>query len=232
MDVNEPIIDLTLRDRLSNVMNTSKDTRANMVQIIEEICHFRGRVRKHIEDNYLNFIPNHSNCDMYVDECDNLIKEADKLLHDTTGEGYNSLAEEARQEIEKCAEELREVSLGLKICHQILKVDNLFQCIEQEKTNKDYLLVLALIERLKLLVLPEKMTYVDRVFQKCDCYDTIKLKYYVQINMLHQNLKQRFENMVQLIEADFPNAKKITIRVSTDMSPLQDIALAFFQVNS
>lgn len=223
--------DFSLRQRLSDVMITSKDTRTNMVQVIEQICHFRERIRKHIEDNYINFIPNHSNCDMYLDECDNLLREAETLLADMTGEEYSTLAEEANTELQKCAEELREVSLGLRVCHQILKVDNLFQCIEQEKANKDYLLVLTLLDRLKSLVCAEHPTEVDCIFQKCECYDTIKLKYYIQINMLHQNLKQRFETLVQLNENDFPNAKKITIRVSTDLSQIQDIALAFFQVS-
>lgn len=223
--------EFSLRERLSDVMITSKDTRANIVQVIEQICHFRERIRKHIQDKYVNFIPNHSNCDMYVDECDNLLREADTLFSDMTGEEYSSLAEEADSELTKCANELREVSLGLKVSHQILKVDNLFQCIEQEKANKDYLLVLTLLERLKCLVYPENITDVDRIFQKCDCYDTIKLNYHIQINMLHQNLKQRFKNFVQFTENEFPNAKKVTIRISNDLSQLQDIVLAYFQVS-
>lgn len=225
-----PDDDFLLRERLSDVMITSKDTRANIVQVIEQICHFKERIRKHIQDNYVNFIPNHSSCDMYLDECDNLLREAETLLSDLTGEEYSSLAQEADLELRKCADELREVSLGLRVSHQILKVDSLFQCIEQEKANQDYLLVLTMLERLKSLVSPENITDVDRIFQKCDCYDTIKLNYHIQINMLHQNIKQRFENLLQLNENEFPNAKKITIRTSNDLSQLQDIVLAFFQV--
>lgn len=228
---NSQSVDYSLQQRLSDVMITSKDTRSNMVQVIEQICHLRERIRKYVEDNYINFIPNHSNCDMYMDECDNLLREAETLLADMNGEEYSSLAEESNTELKKCAQELCEVSLGLKVCQRILKVDNLFQCIEQEKANKDYLLVLTLLERLNSLVCGEQATDVDKIFQKTECYDTIKLNYYVQINMLHQNLEQRFKSVVQLIENDFPNAKKITIRVCYDLSQTQDIALAFFQVS-
>ncbi|KAL9898168.1 zeste-white 10 kinetochore protein isoform 1-T1 [Glossina fuscipes fuscipes] len=221
-------LDGSVIKELSAGFDTIEDTKAGVVHILQQIRRFQERVHKHIEDNYVDFMPNHTTSDMYIEEGEHLLRDTEHLLSNVSSDTRLDL-NEANAELTQCIEELREISLGLKVSHRILKIDDFFQCVEEANATKDYLMVLDLLGKLKCLICREATCEVDRIFQKCACYDTIKIKYHVQANILQQNLQHKFERLLQLSEKNFPTTKHVTVQVSKDVGQLQDIVMALFQ---
>lgn len=219
-----------VRSDLPSEFSSTESAKIGVVRILEHIRRFQLRIRKHIEDNYVDFMPNHTTSDMYIEEGESLLRETEHLLNNVGCDGRLALRE-ANVELTQCVDDLREASLGLKMSYRILKIDDLFQCVEESNANKDYLTVLDLLGKLKSLICSEGNSDVDRLFQKCGCYDTVNVKYHIQANILEQNLQQKFDRLVQFSEKSFPSAKNVTLQVSTDVGQLQDTVMALFQVS-
>ncbi|XP_061389859.1 centromere/kinetochore protein zw10 [Musca vetustissima] len=211
-----------------NGFSTAENTKTSIVRILEQIRRFQDRIRKHIEDNYVDFIPNHTASDVYIEEGESLLRETEHLLKNVGSDARLAL-NSANIELSQCLEELREVTLGLKLSHRILKIDDIFQCLEESNATKEYLRALNLLGKLKCLICSDTSSDVDVLFQKCECYDTIKVRYHIQSNILQQNLQARFESLVQFSEKTFPSAKSVNLQVSKDISQLQDTVLALFE---
>lgn len=220
----------SIKQELNGGFASAEVTRASVVRVMEQIKRFQERIRKHIEDNYMEFMPNHTTSDMYIEEGETILRETEHLLKNVESDARLALGE-ANAELNQSLDVLRESSLGLRVSYRILKIDDLFQCVEEANANKDYLVVLDLLGKLKSLIYNDSsISDVDSLFQKCECYDTIKVKYHIQANILQENLQKRFERLVQFSEKSFPSAKNVTLQVSTDVGQLQDTVMALFQV--
>ncbi|KAH8286772.1 hypothetical protein KR018_006124 [Drosophila ironensis] len=190
---------------------------------------FQMRARKYIDEEYTDFMPNHTAPVTYLEECDSLSREIRELLETLTGEGLGAL-DEAKEKLMAGGRELREMVLGLAVSQHVLRIDELLQCVEDAKSSKDYLLVLDLIGRLQALIYGgDGSLEVMRVFQALECYETIKVKYRVQEHLLQQTLQERFERLVQLQCKSFPTTRCVTLTVSRDEAQLHDIVHALFQ---
>lgn len=207
----------------------SEVTKSTITKILSQIKRFQESIRKNIEDNYADFMPNQTTVDAFLDEGEQLVRESEYLLQTVSSEASDALRQ-ANSELSACIDEFHEMSLGLRVSYRILMVDDLFQCIKEANSHKEYLVVLDHLGKLKSLISCDSGTDVDRVFQKCDCYDTIKVKYHIQANILRQNLQQRFEELVDFNEKPFSHSKCVTLQVSTDVNQLQDTVMALFQV--
>ncbi|XP_011189670.1 centromere/kinetochore protein zw10 [Zeugodacus cucurbitae] len=203
----------------------SEVTKSTITKILSQIKRFQESIRKNIEDNYVDFMPNQTTVDAFLDEGEQLVRESEYLLQTVSGEASEALRQ-ANSELAACIDEFREMSLGLRVSYRILKVDELFQCI---KDQQEYLVVLDLLGKLKSLISCDSGSDVDRVFQKCNCYNTIKVKYQIQANILQQDLQKRFEELVEFNEKPFSHSKCVTLRVSKDVNQLQDTVMALFQ---
>lgn len=218
-----------ITQELSGGFASTEVTKASVVRIIEQIKRFQERIRKHVEENYVDFMQNHTTSDMYIDEGETLLRETEHLLRNVGSDARLALSE-ANTELNESVDVLREASLGLRVAYRILKIDDLFQCVKEANASKDFLIVLDLLGKLKSLIYSESTSDVDRLFQKCECYDNIKVKYHVQANILQENMQKRFEHLVQFSEKSFPSAKNVTLQVSKDIVQLQDTVMALFQV--
>ncbi|KAH8420066.1 hypothetical protein KR009_005471 [Drosophila setifemur] len=204
-------------------------TKAAISKVLTRTERFQVRVRKHIDENYTEFMPNHTSPDIYLEESVSLDREIHDLLETVGTEGLGAM-DEAHNKLAASGRELREVVLGLGISELVLKIDQLFQCVEEAKVTKDYLVVLDLVGRLQGLIYGEEAPPdVRRVFQALDCYETVKVKYLVQAHLLQQNLQERFDRLVQLQCKSFPTSRCVTLQVSSDEAQLQDIVQALFQ---
>uniref|UniRef100_W8BWZ9 Centromere/kinetochore protein zw10 n=1 Tax=Ceratitis capitata TaxID=7213 RepID=W8BWZ9_CERCA len=203
-------------------------TKSSITKILSQIKRFQESIRKNIEENYADFMPNQTATDAYIDEGEQLVRESEYLLQ-TVGNEASDALRQANSELTALMNEFREMSLGLRVSYRILKVDDLFQCIKEANSHKEYLVVLDHLGKLKTLISCESGNDVDRVFERCDCYNTIKIKYKAQANILQQNLQQRFEELVEFTEKPYSNAKCITLQVSKDVNQVQDIVMALFQ---
>lgn len=216
-------------DLLPNTNNSGEATKQSIIKILAQMKRFQERVQKHINDSWVDFMPILTSSDLYLDEGDQLIRQADLLLQDECSSTKLKLSE-AATELASYVEELRESVLGLKVSQHILKVDDLFQCIKEANGVKNYLEVLDWLDKLKTCI--QGTGEVERVFQRCDCFDNINVQYHIECNILRNNLEKQFEDLFQLKEKQFPNAKCVTVQVSKDVNLLQDTIMALFQVGS
>ncbi|XP_016994835.2 centromere/kinetochore protein zw10 [Drosophila takahashii] len=209
-------------------------TQSAILKVLTRVNRFQERVQKHIDDNYTEFMPNHTSPDLFLEESASLSREIHDLLETVGSEGLGAL-EEANAKLARSGRQLREILLGLAVSEHVLKIDELFQCVEEEKATKDYLAILDLVSRLRAFVYgedadpPVASVEVRRVFQALDCYETIKVKYHVQAYLLQQTLQERFDRLVQLQSKSFPTSRCVTLQVSRDQAQLQDIVQALFQ---
>ncbi|XP_016939338.2 centromere/kinetochore protein zw10 [Drosophila suzukii] len=210
-----------------------------ILKVLTRVTRFQVRVQKHIDDNYTEFMPNHTSPDIFLEESASLTREILDLLETVGTEGLSAL-EEANDKLAKSEKQLREILLGLAVSEHVLKIDELFQCVEDAKAIKDYLVILDLVSRLRAFIYgddarerdggsPVASQEVRRVFQVLECYETIRVKYHVQAHLLQQSLQERFDRLVQLQSKSFPTSRSVTLQVSRDEAQLQEIVQALFQ---
>nr|O44218.2 RecName: Full=Centromere/kinetochore protein zw10; AltName: Full=Mitotic 15 protein [Drosophila pseudoobscura pseudoobscura] len=215
----------------SNGCASLEDTKSTVSKVQTRTERFQERVRKHIDENYSEFMTNHTSPDIFLEESSSLGREINDLLETVGTEGLAALNGSSTQ-LADHSRELRELMLGLQVSEHILKIDELFQCVEEAKGTKDYLVVLDLVGRLRSLIYGEGEAAtqdVVRIFQALECYETIKVKYHVQAHLLQQNMQERFDRLVQLNCKSFPNSKCVTLLVSKEEGQLHDIVIALFQ---
>ncbi|XP_075147332.1 centromere/kinetochore protein zw10-like [Haematobia irritans] len=214
---------------LSNGVSSPDCTKTIKVRTLEQIKIFQDRIRKYIDDKYADFLPNYSLSDVYIDEGESLLHEAEYLLKNI-GNDTNMALSEANLELSQCLEELQEVVIGIKLAYRIIKIDELFQCLENSNASKDYLTVLDLLGKIRTFVCNDQTSNIDMLLQKCECYESIKVKYHIQSNILQQNLQHRFESLVNFSEKKFPSTKSVNLKVSKDIAQLRDAVIALFQL--
>lgn len=211
-------------------------TKSTILDVLTRSERCQVNVRRHIDDNYTEFMPNHTTPDVFLDQLDSLKREIRDLLETGANEGLGAL-DEANAKMAASRRELREILLGLEVSEQVLKVDEVFHSMEDAKSSNDYMLLLDLVGRLRALIYGDEAAAatavaspeVRRIFQELDCYETIKVKYLVQAHLLQQNLQERFDRLVQLQCKSFPTSRCVTLQVSRDEAQLQDIVQALFQ---
>lgn len=211
-----------------NNIDTVKSAIAKMVV---RTVRFQSRVRQHIDDNYKEFMPNRTTPDIFLDKSSSMCDEINDLLSSVGSEGHTAL-NDASGELVKSSCDLRELLLGLRVSEHILKLDDLFQCVEEAKATKDCLAVLDLMGKLRSLIENSENALpadVERIFQSLDCYESIKVKYHVQAHLLQQTLQERFDRLMQFNCKTFQTSKCVTLLVSKDEAQLQDIVIALFQ---
>ncbi|XP_020802745.1 centromere/kinetochore protein zw10 [Drosophila serrata] len=215
-------------------------TKSTILDVLTRTERFQVNVRRHIDDNYTEFMPNHTTPGVFLDQIGSLKREVDDLLDKGASEGLEAL-DEANAKMAASRRQLREILLGLEVSDHILKVDEVFHSMEDAKSCNDYMLLQDLLNRLRGLIYgdepdaakaPAATTLapeVRRIFQELECYGTMKVKYLVQAHLLQQNLQERFDRLVQLQCKSFPTSRCVTLQVSRDEAQLQDIVQAVFQ---
>ncbi|EDX01356.1 centromere/kinetochore protein zw10 [Drosophila yakuba] len=213
-------------------------TQSAILKVLTRVNRFQLRVRKHIDDNYTEFMPNHTSPDIFLEESASLNREIHDLLETVGSEGLGAL-DEANAKLADSGRQLREILLGLGVSEHILRIDELFQCVEEAKATKNYLVILDLVGRLRAFIYGDDSVdaqdaqvatpEVQRIFQALECYETIKVKYHVQAHLLQQSLQECFDRLVQLQCKSFPTSRCVTLQVSCDQTQLQEVVQALFQ---
>lgn len=199
------------------------DAKRQISKITTEIKRYQEKIKSYIETNYVEFLVDLSSNELYLEEGETLIKEVDYLLQNIDGDTQNVICE-ANEDLQQCIDELKEISIGLKVSCKILRIDDLFQSLEEAKSNKEYLIVMDIVSRLKNLI--DDPT--DKILSRLECYHIIKVKFRLESDMLLQNMKKCFDRLVQFSEKNFQNTKSVTLKISKDENQLQDTVLALF----
>ncbi|KAH8289332.1 hypothetical protein KR054_003867, partial [Drosophila jambulina] len=218
----------------TNGFETVDATKSTILDVLTRTERYQVNVRRHIDDNYVEFMPNHTTPGVFLEQIVSLKREIGDLLEKGASEGLEAL-DEANAKMAASRRQLREVLLGLEVSDQILKVDEVFHSMEDAKSCNDYMLLQDLLGRLRGLIYGDEAgetstsPEVRRIFQELECYETMKVKFLVQAHLLQQNLQERFDRLVQLQSKSFPTSRCVTLQVSKDETQLQDIVQALFQ---
>lgn len=211
-------------------MNANKGTqeqesvKRRIVNVLEQINRFKERVSKYIDDNYVDFLPNNSSVYIHLEEGKTLEQESSQLLMSLEWARSNA-------ELKATVENLRQSVCDLEVTNRILAADEIFSCVEEANSTKEYMVTLDLLKKLNTLMQNSSNADVQINLQASPCYDTIRVKYVSQYHLVKNNIREKFERLVQFSEKQLPNVVCTTIQVSKDVSQLQDTVMTLFQVS-
>uniref|UniRef100_A0A6B2E6P0 Centromere/kinetochore protein zw10 n=1 Tax=Phlebotomus kandelakii TaxID=1109342 RepID=A0A6B2E6P0_9DIPT len=209
---------------IREVLEISSDThnadiRKNVQTLTGKIKKFQDQVRSFVNNRYVEFLPDLNQYEFYYGDCEILFNETDDLLK--TVEEMVQM-KPASEELQRCHENFREIAQGLRVTHKILKIDQLFKDIEEAKSTQEHLNVMNLIFEVNGLI----QDPTDNIFKHLDCYENIKIRYYIENESMLYNLKLKFESLVQMKEKTFQNMKCVTVKISKNEDELQEIVTA------
>lgn len=203
--------------------NDSVDAKKNIAKILTEIKRYQSKTRSFIDANYVDFLPNLSTNELYLEDGEKLVREVENLMEIVENDTKNDL-NVAVDELQQYVEELREAALGLRVSYKILKIDELFQSLESAKSNNEYLEAMNIADKIKSLITDVS----DKIFTGLDCYQNVKIKYQVESEMLMHKLRLCFEELVQMLEKSFQNTKAVNVKISKNSSHLHQTIVALF----
>ncbi|XP_055382612.1 centromere/kinetochore protein zw10-like [Condylostylus longicornis] len=200
------------------------DTKKAIAKVSNEISKNKENIKIHIEKNFNNLYSNVNSTENILNEGENIIREVKNILKEIENETKLQL-QMSDNEIEHFKEELLEIFLGLKIAQKLLKIDELFEQLEEIKKTEDTLVIMEIVGKLKSLIFDGN----DKVLPRLVCYQQIKVKYYTESEMLLCNLNQQFDELVKLEENISNDDIKITtIKISKDQNKLKNIIIGLF----
>lgn len=199
----------------------TQEVRKTITKLIFETKKFQDKIHQYIDANYVEFLPDLTNNEFYLNEGEQLAKDVQDLLENIENETKHQLLN-ANNELQMYFNELNEAALGMKISQKLVRIDDLFGRLETAKSANEQLKIMNIISDLKSLI----HDGTDKILPQLDCYQSIKIKYQVESEMMLHNLKLKFENLVQFQERVFQNTKSVTLRITRDEVQLHETVIA------
>uniref|UniRef100_A0A0K8TM68 Putative centromere/kinetochore protein zw10 involved in mitotic chromosome segregation n=1 Tax=Tabanus bromius TaxID=304241 RepID=A0A0K8TM68_TABBR len=197
------------------------DVNKNAMKLLFEIRRHRCKVKDYIEATYGNFLPILTNNNLLLMEGGRLMNEIETFLESLE---YNTKSKlrDASAELNSHIEDLQELLIELKAAHKVLKAEELFEKIEESKSFEKCLDTMLYLDDIKTLI--DDPT--DKVFHQLQCYQSIKVQYQYELELLLHGLRKQFEEMAQFTEKTFNSAKVVTIRIQKNFEKLREIVIA------
>lgn len=206
-----------------NIVNENEtvEARKNIIKLLAEIQNFQYKVKIFIEENYVDFLSNSTNNEFYLNEAHKLSEEISTVLQNVCNETKNDLVDSST-ELHQYIEQLNEISIELQTSNKILRIDDLFQKLEDAKSENAYFNIKDILSEIKCLMDDPK----DLILRNLECFQSIKIKWFMEQELMLHNLKKHFEALVQFTEKTFQNTKSVTIKISHDENKLHEIIVA------
>lgn len=211
-----------------DIVNENKvlDARLSIAKLVEDVKNFQFKIKKYIDDNYVDFLPNKTNSRKALGEGLRLFAEIEALRDNIENETNTNLLR-LNTELVQSIEELEEVQLGLKTSNKILRIDELFQAIGIAKKTGDFLKVLEYTTEMKSLIYDKE----DTVLRHLECFEHMKISFHIEQQMMLMNIKKQFDSLVQMTEKKLQKTKAVTIRITKDDNRLHEIVVALINSN-
>lgn len=178
---------------------------------------------RYIDANYDDFMPSLLSNEVLIDEGRGFEEELLSLKDNLSNETKHVY--ESSDEISKLVEDLEVANKKLNLSMKLMKIDKLLGQIKRlNETDKhtDINIVLNSIER--LLSDPE-----DTIIRRLDVYTSMKQRLTFERTNMLENLKSRFQSLVQMKEKAFLKTKAVSMTISNDSNKLSDCINAIIE---
>ncbi|XP_031623291.1 centromere/kinetochore protein zw10 [Contarinia nasturtii] len=217
---------------LSEVMSVVKESeisnaRLSLKKINQEIRNLQNESKVYLEENYTEFSDAVNENNEYLDQADSLSREVEKLLEGIDRDAKDEILS-AADDVQRYLRELEEMRVGLRVNQRLLRIDALFQTLDEAKQQQSFVEIRDTINSLRDAIFDEE----DKdIFRELACFQSMKLKWHVEHETLLDKLQSQFNSYVQLQEKVFQNTKCVTVKVSSDKKALQEILYMLFETN-
>lgn len=217
---------------LAEVINVVKDSeisnaRTSLKKINQEIRNLQTESKVYLEENYSEFGEAANENNEYLELADHLTHEVDKLLGNIERDSKDEILAGA-EDVQHYLHELDEIRIGLRVNQRLLKIDGLFQTLEDLKKNQSFAEIRDTINSLRDAIFDDQD---KEVIRELACFQNMKLKWHIEHETLLATLQTQFNSFVQLQEKVFQNTKCVTVKVSNDKQALQNILQMLFETN-
>lgn len=204
--------------------NEIVDFQKNITRLLDEIKTYQTKVQQYIQDNYAEFLPNISNNVLLLANGKRLLSESKSIQNHLTNDMENELLTTI-DGMEEYISELTELSITLRTSNKILKIDKLFQELNDAKNKDEFIHITTILDEIKSLINDP----VDEIFRKLDCFENIKIRLHVERKIILNNLKDRFDELVQFNEKQFVKTKSVTLKITKDELKLHETVIALIE---
>lgn len=198
------------------------DSREAINRLLDQMQKYQNKIRSYIEDHYVEFLPNLTDNQQFLDEGSRLLDDVDQFKKHIDDSQYDLLT--ATEEMEQQISDLHEAALGLKTSYKILKIDNLFQKLIGLKNDKKYQQIIGIVNEIKDLLFDPS----DVILKRLDCFENMKIKFLIENELLVHNLTQQLELLIQLNEKNFRKTKSVTVKITTNVDLLHETIISLF----
>lgn len=207
--------------------NEISDARACLQKLVKEIKSFQKEAQSYIEENYVEFSDNTKDNDVLLDQADHLCREVDNLVETIQTDTKSDLLSVA-SDVQQYLVELEELRIGIRLNKRIMRIDALFARLDEVKGGEQYSKIRAMLNELHDLIFAEQD---EEIFKQCDCYKNIKVRWYIENEMLLNKLHERFDALIQLNEKTYQTTKRVTIKITENAEAVQEVASMLFDTN-
>lgn len=204
--------------------NEVVDFQKNITRLLDEIKTYQTKVQQYIQENFVEFLPNLNNNVLLLDNGNRLLNESKSMQNQLSNDVENELLTTI-DGMEDYIGELTELSITLRTSNKILKIDKLFQQLNDAKNKDEFMHITAIIDDIKSLINDP----TDEIFRQLDCYENIKSRLHIERKTVLSNLQICFDELVQFTEKQFVKTKSITLKITKDETKLHEIVNALFE---
>jgi centromere/kinetochore protein ZW10 len=191
--------------------NDDVDARNNIESMKKEVKQYQEKVKSYIDHNYVEFLSDITNNEMYLESGNQLQANLANLFENISNDTKNSMYV-AQNEVSKYIEELEEISKSLKISTKLMKIDELLQQIDQLNQCENYSEINNVLTTIQLILKDPE----NKIIRKLDMYDNLKLRLGEEQQKMLLNLENRLDNCITMTEKTFPSTKAIIVSISKD----------------
>lgn len=196
--------------------NEGVDARKNIIKLKKEVTSYKDKIKHYIDRNYVEFLPDIVNNEMYLEEGINLQDKIQDLSENAINEG-KSIVYSAHDEMSKHIDELNEIQMGLEIALKLMKIDAFLQQINMFNESESYTEVNDILTSIDLILKDP----ANQIIRKMDMYPNLKIRLDNEYQNMLLNLKRNLDKHIQLNEKTFPTNKSITISLSKNKEALK-----------
>ncbi|XP_065094237.1 centromere/kinetochore protein zw10 isoform X1 [Ochlerotatus camptorhynchus] len=206
------------------ILKQDLDARKQIGRIVFKIKDYQDKVKQIVSGYYGDFLPNCYDNMTIMKNGKMLEEEINKVVtmvnHDTTWQ-----LSMAQEHIQQHREELSDAITGYKTSYKLQTIHSLFEMIP--RSGDDYQKLISIMDKIKLLLNDGS----DPIFSKLDCYQSIRLRYHEEYQMLLYNLNKKFESLIHFNEKLFQNTKAVTIKIKKNEDQLHQVIVALVNTN-
>lgn len=217
---------------LSEVINIVKeneisDARLCLKRLTKEIQNLQNEANTYIDENYVEYNQAVMENNQLLDHSQRLTQEVDQLVDAIERDSKEEILAIA-DDVQRYLRELDELRIGLRVTNKLLKIDDLFERLNETKDAGFINFTRDTINALRELIYDQE----DKdILINLDSFQNLKLRWLMENETLLNDLQKQFDSLLHLQEKIFQNTKCVDVKVSNDKASFETILYMLFDTN-